>query len=113
MDLGNHRKPYFLNLSINHDFYFGEKNTKAMIVPHAGSEFINQLLTYGFNNINKFRRVLLLSTNHIDSNNYSHSSNKVPNTIVNDDFFNNEHSYLSILPYIQRFDSIIMVNWFI
>ncbi len=108
MILSNHTKPYFLNRSINHDYYFGNKNTRAMIVPHAGSEFINQLLTYSFNNITKYSKILLLTTNHIDSNNYSHSSNSIPNTIVNDEHFNNEHSYLSILPYIEKFNYIII-----
>ena len=108
MNLSNHKKPYFLDLSINHEFYFGRKNTRAMIVPHAGSEFINQLLTYSFNNIKKYRKILLLTTNHIDSNNYSHTSNHVPTTIINDEHFNNEHSYLSILPYIEKFNYIII-----
>ncbi len=108
MDIKSHKKPYFLNLSINHDYDFGNKNTRAMIVPHAGSEFINQLLTYSFNNINKFSKVLLLTTNHIDNNNYSHSSSSIPNTIINDEHFNNEHSYLSILPYIEKFKYIIV-----
>jgi uncharacterized protein (TIGR00296 family) len=110
MDLLKHKKPYFLNLSIDHDFYFNNKNIRAMIVPHAGSEFINQLLTYSFNNIKVFSKVLLLTTNHIDNNNYSHSSYNVPNTIINDEHFNNEHSYLSILPYIQRFGNYIIVS---
>lgn len=111
MDIKSHKKPYFLNESIIHEFNFGNKNTRAMIVPHAGSEFINQLLTYAFNNIKKYSNILLLTTNHIDANNYSHSSNIIPHTIVNNEHFNNEHSYLSILPYINKFKySIVSIG---
>jgi predicted class III extradiol MEMO1 family dioxygenase len=108
MDIKLHKKPYFLDLSINHNYNFGNKNTRAMIVPHAGSEYINQLLTYSFNDINKFSKVLLLTTNHIDNNNYSHSSFPISNTVINNDHFNDEHSYLSILPYIQNFRYIVV-----
>ncbi len=43
-----------------------------MILPHAGTFFIKDTLDYCFNQINKniFNRIILLSTNHYDNNNY-------------------------------------------
>ncbi len=95
-------KSYFLNQSIPHDFNFGNKNTRALVLPHAGSEYVNSVLSYAFSDIKRFSKILLLTTNHNDKHNYSLTD--INGTIQNSEFFNTEHSHLSVQPYIERFN---------
>ena len=103
-----------------------------MILPHAGTFFIKDTLDYCFDQIDKnnFDRIILLSTNHYDNNNYILPNNidkikyndnflitlqniESKYTIESTDFFFKEHSYLSVLPYIQKFEiplTIILVG---
>ncbi len=98
-------KPGFLNLDIPHDFNFGNKNTRALILPHAGSEYINDVLSYAFSDIKKYSKILLLTTNHHNSNNYSLDG--ISLTKNDPEFFKTEHSHLSVQAYIDRFNAKI------
>lgn len=78
------------------DFIFGNKNIRAIILPHAGSRFVKEIMDYIFNgiNCNTFDRIILLSTNHNDSENYEFDSYEDVNIA--------EHSIQSVKPYIDR-----------
>ena len=48
----NHNKPYFLNSAFLPNFQTGSKNVSALLVPHAGSAFVKEILNFAFDKIN-------------------------------------------------------------
>ena len=48
----NHNKPYFLNSNSPPTFQTGSKNVSALLVPHAGSAFVKEILDFAFDKIN-------------------------------------------------------------
>ena len=48
----NHNKPYFLNSKSPPTFQTGSKNVSALLVPHAGSAFVKEILDFAFDKIN-------------------------------------------------------------
>lgn len=81
------------------NFKFGSKNVSALLVPHAGSKFVKEILDFVFDKINikRFNKIILLTTNHSTRDNLQISG--IP---VDSNFFRHEHSYLSILPYLEK-----------
>jgi uncharacterized protein (TIGR00296 family)/AmmeMemoRadiSam system protein B len=120
----NHNKPYFLNSSFPPNFKTGSKNVSALLVPHAGSAFVKEILDFAFDKINikSFNKVILLTTNHSTSDNYQMDNpiqriklNQIRGIPTSPIFFKMEHSYLSILPYLEKIGypcSIIAVGEF-
>lgn len=112
----SHPKKYFINSNFGPMFTIGKKNTKAFIVPHAGSEFVKNIFDYIFCDINidNMNTIILLTTNHnvdgnyqlsnINNNQYypSITTLKSDNIQSNNEHFNSEHSYLSIMPYLDQ-----------
>lgn len=68
----NHNKPYFLNSTFPPTFQTGSKNVSALLVPHAGSAFVKEILDFAFDkiDISQFNKVILLTTNHSTRDNY-------------------------------------------
>jgi uncharacterized protein (TIGR00296 family)/AmmeMemoRadiSam system protein B len=120
----NHNKPYFLNSAFPPNFQTGSKNVSALLVPHAGSAFVKEILDFAFNkiDISAFNKVILLTTNHSTSDNFQMNNpiqriklNQIRGIPTNPAFFKREHSYLSILPYLEKIGypcSIIAVGEF-
>ena len=120
----NHNKPYFLNATFLPNFQTGSKNVSALLVPHAGSAFVKEILDFAFDkiDISAFNKVILLTTNHSTRDNYQMDNpiqkiklNKINGIPVDSSFFKHEHSYLSILPYLEKIGypcSIIAVGDF-
>jgi len=120
----NHNKPYFLNSAFPPNFKFGSKNVSAILVPHAGSAFVKEILDFAFDkiNISPFNKVILLTTNHSTRDNFQMDNpiqriklNQISGIPTNPAFFKREHSYLSILPYLEKISyqcSIIAVGEF-
>ncbi len=107
----NHNKPYFLNESFPPNFQIGSKNVSALLVPHAGSAFIKEIVDFTFDKINiaPFNKVILLTTNHSTSDNFQMDNpiqhiklNQIRGIPTSRSFFQTEHSYLSILPYLEK-----------
>ena len=107
----NHNKPYFLNSAFPPNFKTGSKNVSALLVPHAGSAFVKEILDFAFDKINitPFNKVILLTTNHSTSDNYQMDNpiqriklNQIRGIPTSPAFFKREHSYLSILPYLEK-----------
>ena len=90
---------------------FGHKNTRSMILPHAGSKYVKDTLDYAFANIsNTFTSIILLTTNHYDTKNYQYNLPLLsPRLNHNPDFFNLEHSHISVLPYLTQFNAPIFI----
>jgi uncharacterized protein (TIGR00296 family)/AmmeMemoRadiSam system protein B len=120
----NHTKPYFLNSAFPPTFQTGSKNVSALLVPHAGSAFVKEILDFAFNkiDISPFNKVILLTTNHSTRDNFQMDNpiqkiklNQIRGIPTNPTFFKREHSYLSILPYLEKIGypcSIIAVGDF-
>ena len=120
----NHNKPYFLNSAFSPNFKFGSKNVSAIIFPHAGSAFVKEILDFAFDKINikPFNKVILLTTNHSTSDNFQMDNpiqriklNQIRGIPTSQPFFKTEHSYLSILPYLEKIGypcSIVAVGEF-
>lgn len=120
----NHNKPYFLNSTFPPTFQTGSKNVSALLVPHAGSAFVKEILDFAFDkiDISQFNKVILLTTNHSTRDNYQMDNpiqkiklNKINGITLDSSFFRYEHSYLSILPYLEKIGypcSIIAVGDF-
>ena len=123
LNINNHIKKSFIDLNHIPNFNFGQKDTQAILIPHAGSFFIKQILDYVFSDIKKdFEEIVLLTTNHNPNNNYIlnvdniiyNKANPKINIKVNkintlQDIYNSkhfyiEHSYLSVLPYLNMFN---------
>ncbi len=120
----NHNKPYFLNSAFPPNFQAGSKNVSALLVPHAGSAFVKEILDFAFDkiDISPFNKVILLTTNHSTSENFQMDNpiqkiklKQIHGIPTNPSFFKREHSYLSILPYLEKIGypcSIIAVGEF-
>lgn len=120
----NHNKLYFLNSASPPNFQTGSKNVSALLVPHAGSAFIKEILDFAFDkiDISPFNKVILLTTNHSTSDNFQMDNpiqkiklNQIRGIPTSPSFFKMEHSYLSILPYLEKIGypcSIIAVGDF-
>ena len=120
----NHNKPYFLNSASPPNFQTGSKNVSALLVPHAGSAFVKEILDFAFNkiDISPFNKVILLTTNHSTRDNFQMNNpiqkiklNQIHGIPTSQSFFKMEHSYLSILPYLEKIGypcSIIAVGEF-
>jgi uncharacterized protein (TIGR00296 family)/AmmeMemoRadiSam system protein B len=120
----NHTKPYFLNSAFPPTFQTGSKNVSALLVPHAGSAFVKEILDFAFNkiDISAFNKVILLTTNHSTRDNFQMDNpiqriklNQIRGIPTSPTFFKREHSYLSILPYLEKIGyscSIIAVGEF-
>ena len=120
----NHNKPYFLNSAFPPNFQAGSKNVSAILVPHAGSAFVKEILDFAFDkiDISLFNKVILLTTNHSTRDNFQMDNpiqriklNQISGIPTNPAFFKTEHSYLSILPYLEKIGyqcSIIAVGEF-
>ena len=120
----NHNKPYFLNSAFPPTFQTGSKNVSALLVPHAGSAFVKEILDFAFDkiDISPFNKVILLTTNHSTRDNFQMDNpiqriklNQIRGIPTNPAFFKREHSYLSILPYLEKIGypcSIIAVGEF-
>ncbi len=123
LNINNHIKKSFIDLNVIPNFNFGQKDTSAILIPHAGSFFIKYILDYVFNDIKKdFEEIVLLTTNHNTNNNYvldvdniiynkanpkiNIKVNKIDmlQDIYNSKYFYTEHSYLSVLPYLNMFN---------
>jgi AmmeMemoRadiSam system protein B len=112
-----HPKLEFIDSSYGPNFKFGSKNTSAIIVPHAGSKYIKNILDYVFSDINNnFKFIVLLTTNHYDNNSYQMVKEteyikilQSNNIIKNDSYWGLEHSYLSILPYFQQMNKPVYI----
>jgi uncharacterized protein (TIGR00296 family)/AmmeMemoRadiSam system protein B len=120
----NHNKPYFLNSASPPNFQTGSKNVSALLVPHAGSAFLKEILDFAFDkiDISPFNKIILLTTNHSTSDNFQIDNpiqkiklNQIRGIPTSPSFFKREHSYLSILPYLEKIGypcSIIAVGEF-
>lgn len=120
----NHNKPYFLNSAFPPTFQTGSKNVSALLIPHAGSAFVKEILDFAFDKIDTapFNRVILLTTNHSTRDNFQMDNpiqkiklNQIRGIPTSPSFFKREHSYLSILPYLEKIGypcSIIAVGDF-
>lgn len=120
----NHTKPYFLNSAFPPTFQTGSKNISALLVPHAGSAFVKEILDFAFDKIDitTFNKVILLTTNHSTRDNFQMDNpiqkiklNQIRGIPTSQSFFKREHSYLSILPYLEKIGyscSIIAVGEF-
>ena len=107
----NHNKQYFLDETYLPNFKLGRKNVSAILLPHAGSHFVKEIFDFAFNKINikPFNKIILLTTNHYTNNNVQMDNiikkiklNKIDGIPIDSDFFKHEHSYLSILPYLEK-----------
>lgn len=125
MNVDNHSKSHFVDQSEHIAINRGRKRISACIVPHAGSKYVKPVMDYVFSEIDtsSINNVVLLTTNHHDSNNYHLRANIIapfditlkmvddgtafPN--ADNAFFNEEHSYLSILPYLKFIDRPVYI----
>ncbi len=85
----------FIDPSYPPDFNFGNKNTLGLLLPHAGSKYIKSIMDYTFSDINidNFKKIIILSTNHHNKDNYE---------IIKKYEEYEEHSFQSIIPYINK-----------
>jgi len=123
LDINNHSKKYFLDIHAILTIKFNDSptpsadNVKAMVLPHAGSFFVNPIMDYSFGQVNRadFKKVIVLSTNHTNSFNYGLQVDRIVygtggrvNIIAltsqhlspGPEIFYQEHSFLSVLPYL-------------
>jgi len=111
IDIYKHPKKSFMSNNIS-KIKFGNKHIYAILLPHAGHTFIKNIIYLSLYNIQPiYDYIVLLTTNHIDHNNYQPESSfddlkilNLDNIEKNDEHFMNEHSYLSILSYIKQFN---------
>jgi len=111
IDIHKHPKKFFLDENVS-KIKFKNRNIQAILLPHAGHSFIKNIIELSFCNIRpNYLYIVLLTTNHIDKNNYQPNSTidnvkilSLDDVEKNNDHFMNEHSYLSILPYIKQFN---------
>jgi len=93
--LKNHDKPYFLDIHRPIQTKVGSKQVDAMILPHAATPYVHEILSLAFDYCPIYDRIILFTTNHSTPYNYEFRSR--------DPFFSREHSYLSILPFLQKY----------
>ncbi len=133
----NHTKKFFVDpLYPPITYYNSLKDTRAILLPHAGTRYVQSNMNYIFEGIPKisprdrwFNKIIIITTNHQDPNNYipktgiqnyngtnllidSNTSANDLGLIQSDDHFKIEHSYLSAFPYIQKlgFMPIILLS---
>ena len=99
---------------------------KGIIVPHAGLAYSGQIADEVYKQIDfsKYEKILLLSTNHYDQNNsyipestfftlnskqYNFEIIDNDNISKSDEKFNNEHSWIVQLPFIDETKNIIPI----
>lgn len=124
LDLNSHSKHFFVDIDLEPIFKFGGKNSDRLILPHAGTGIVHSIFEHVFSNIRRdFKRILLLSTNHSGRKNYQSSFKSIskpkinlemiPGIDIDNKEFLIEHSFLSVLPFIAKFDlptSIIVIG---
>jgi uncharacterized protein (TIGR00296 family)/AmmeMemoRadiSam system protein B len=124
LDIKSHPKYYFTNINWKPQFQFGTKSDNSLILPHAGINIVNPIFEFVFSNIKRdFTNIIILSTNHSANGNFQCSYQKIKDfninlkiidgIEINNSKFLNEHSYLSVLPYVAKFEipvSIIVVG---
>lgn len=121
----NHPKKSFLDSSVGKIYQSNcckistENNVKALVLPHAGSVFVKQVMDYSFSLIDQkdFKSVLLLTANHSDAKNYTFPASQIlhENDIeidvrcfhsktltTSETIFYQEHSFLSVMPYLNH-----------
>ena len=102
------------------------ESIKGIIVPHAGLAYSGQIADEVYKQIDfsKYKKILLLSTNHYDQNNsyipestfftlkkkpYNFEIIDNHNISKSDEKFNNEHSWIVQLPFIDETKNIIPI----
>ena len=136
LNVNNHKKKSFLDNSVGKIYtancckISSENSVKALVLPHAGSFFVKQIMDYSFSLVDKtdFKSVLLLTTNHKDDKNYALQASEIlydndqkirvlrveSNALdASQDIFYKEHSFLSVLPYLKQLQlpvSILIVG---
>jgi uncharacterized protein (TIGR00296 family) len=93
----------FIDPSYPPDFILGKKCVRAILLPHAGSRFVKDIMDYIFNDIDHtlFNKIIIISTNHYDKQNYKFDSF--------DEITLKEHSFQSVKPYIDRFNKPVKI----
>jgi len=115
LDINLHPLRYFTNVDWIPRFKFGNKNTNAIILPHAGLDIVYPIFEYAFSNIKKqYDKIVILSTNHRSDQNFQSTFNiigrpyikleMIADIKIDNEAFFQEHSYLSVLPYIAKFN---------
>lgn len=106
----------FINNDYLPNFNIGKKNISAMILPHAGSMYVKDIMDYIFSeiDIDLFDNILLITTNHNNNNNYQTSDKndtfehiESEHIITDDMFFGLEHSHQSVMPYLCKINKPI------
>jgi AMMECR1 domain-containing protein/predicted class III extradiol MEMO1 family dioxygenase len=93
----NHSKKYFVDLSKPIRAEIGNKYIQAMILPHAGTLYVQDIFDTAFHLCPVYDRIILLTTNH-----WTHDTLRY-DPIDPHDLFLQEHSFLSIFPYLEKF----------
>lgn len=123
----NHSKLFFLNNNENFDKYTPINNIKALIVPHAGLTYSGNIANQAYGRINwdNYNRIIILSTHHnngtfipqsenfiLNNETYIFNNEGLDDIINNDQVFEEEHSWLVQLPFIEKKDNltVILVN---
>ena len=120
LNIKNHKEIKCINqnkINLNKN---GKNKINAVILPHAGQKYVSFIFDYIFNNMEySFNYIIILTTNHKNGNNYQPKSEIIGNFSINilhlqnnslinsDDHFLDEHSYLSLLPYLKKIDKPI------
>jgi AmmeMemoRadiSam system protein B len=124
LDLNTHTKRFFIDIDFEPTFKFGNKNSDRLILPHAGTKIIRSIFEHVFSNIRRdFKRIILLSTNHSNRKNYQSSFKSILKPKINLETIDGididnkeflvEHSFLSVLPFIAKFNlptSIVVIG---
>ena len=130
-----HRKSLFIddNYKPNFSITYKEFKNTSFILPHAGSKYVKNIMDTLFNElaIKNLKNIILISASHdLSMGNYQFNTNKILignkyidnkcidikkiNGIQENDFkMLNEHSYLSVLPYICKILEHIDINLYI
>ena len=123
----NHSKLFFLNNNENFDKYTPINNIKALIVPHAGLTYSGNIANQAYGRINwdNYNRIIILSTHHnngtfipqsenfiLNNETYIFNNEGLDDITNNDQVFEEEHSWLVQLPFIEKKDNltVILVN---
>jgi AMMECR1 domain-containing protein/predicted class III extradiol MEMO1 family dioxygenase len=112
LNIEQHPKINFMFKNVK-NINFGSRNISAILLPHAGYSYIKNIMDLTFLNIRKsYKYIIILTTNHLDTHNYQPNDDilfgikvfHLENVEKSYNHFMEEHSYLSILPYIQQFN---------
>jgi len=91
---------------------FGNKNVSCLLLPHAGSIYVEDVMKSTFFGIRPdYKSIIILTTNHIDNENYQPEDDFKWNLQIfhldgipkNNSHFDLEHSHMSLLPYVEQF----------